>query len=840
MAHDLSAWLERTPAVSSLRKAYREGDLVLMVGAGISRAAGLPTWSELVQRLRADAAARPGGNAELEEVDELVAQGKLVAAISILARRLGPATFHRSVQQQLDCESRPVPAVAEAIAALAPGLRYVLTTNLDRILERALGWEGVVAADGDFAHDGNIVLKLHGTRRRPGTWVMTQEDYDRAMHADDSTRANVEAILRTRTLLFVGFGLVDDHFDLLFSRLSARAKGSPPPSYALLHQDEQPASQRQRQLAEAGLQLVPYEDHARLPQILLSLTDDPDSPRAGRVEPGAVVFGGRYELLERLGDGRTSSVFRARDRHEDANVALRVLHPHLMDDQERRQRFVRAAEHTRAAGDLPGLVSVRSEIAEDHGTLFHTVRLVEGTSLRQAILERRLGHDELCEVVRRVARSLRSLHQRSLVHGRVTPRTIIIDEGNDPWLTELAAPGEGPEAGSLYAPPSAWGRTVNTPSADVHALAMAMAFGLHGDDLPLDVLRDLGGFLDRLECSAELRELLSSILRANEDGPELADVRIFFEPLSRAQWSVEDINRINVQRNIERSLFDAPTANIKLGKFELLTRVGGGSFSEVHRARDTSLGRDVALKLITATRIPVGEFRERIHREATALTRLHHPHVVQVYDYEPHGKHPFIVMRFVEGILASKWLLDRTLGWQAVVSALRAAGEGLRAMHAVDLVHRDFKPGNLIVEATPVPAACIVDFGLARPAGPPPDGTPAYMAPEHAAGGAEPRSDQFSFCVSLFEGLYGHRPFEGSSRSELLRQIEVGPPAPRQDPRGTPPGILGVLQRGLRADAAERYPSMGELLADLDAQARAAISEPSRLLWESLRGVFSR
>lgn len=839
LAADFQNAIERLPGLSELRTAHQRGDLVLLVGAGVSMAAGLPSWKGLVEELAKVALAGDDAADDREEIEGYVGRQQYVPAMSILARRLGDAAFHRRVRQLLDCSEKSVPEVAEAITELAPRLRYVLTTNLDRILERALGWEGVVAADGHYAHESRIVLKLHGTLRRPQTWVMKQDDYDRVVHADAATRQNIEAILRTSTVLFVGFGLVDDHFELLFARLRALHGRNPPPSFALLPAAEHPDRQRSRELNDSGLQIIPYEDHSHVPSILRAIARLPGRSFARASSATRRILGARYELLGQVGAGPTATIYKARDLETQDHVALRVLHPHLAQDDAARARFVKAAELTRSLpSDISGMVSVLGDVVEDQGTLLYATTFVDGVDLRRRVLDGGLEHDDLCEIVRGVARSLQALHERKLVHRGIAPNNILIDAGKHPWITELMMPGDATDRVSLYVAPIVGVRPDPDPWLDVYGLAMTMVFGLLGRDLSLDVVREIDGTIGRLECSVEVRELLAGILGSSAG--EAADVRMFIDPLTRAQLSPGDINRINVRRAIERNLFNATAPNLMLGKFELITRVGGGAFSEVHRARDTTLDREVAIKMLTNVHSPnAQEQLERIRREARALTRVHHPHVVEVYDYDPHGSHPYIVLRFVEGVALSRWVTDHALGWAQILTAMRAAAEGLQAIHDAGLVHRDFKPANLIVEPR-LHKACIVDFGLAGPPGPPSGGTPAYIAPEQAQGHAEPRSDQFSFCASLFEAFYGHRPFRGASRDEIQGQIVAGPPHPMQDPRRVPPGLLRVVQRGLAPRPDDRHTTMRELLAAIDAEVRAVVEEPNALLWEAMRGVFSR
>ncbi|HWN69326.1 MAG TPA: serine/threonine-protein kinase, partial [Haliangium sp.] len=234
--------------------------------------------------------------------------------------------------------------------------------------------------------------------------------------------------------------------------------------------------------------------------------------------------------------------------------------------------------------------------------------------------------------------------------------------------------------------------------------------------------------------------------------------------------------------------------------------------------------------------------------EAQALARLAHPNIVHVYEVGTYQERVFIVMEFVRGQTLDAWLTAGERTWPAILDVFRQAGKGLRAAHQAGLVHRDFKPANVLVGDDD--RVRVVDFGLARlseqldtpdtldldagsvdeePSGSSELdlaltrtgarlGTPAYMAPEQLAGRAvDVRSDQFSFCVSLYEALYGDRPFAGNDAAALQESIERGlPRRPKQD-SPVPVWVEQAVMRGLAADPAERWPSMDALL---DALAR--------------------
>jgi serine/threonine protein kinase len=256
----------------------------------------------------------------------------------------------------------------------------------------------------------------------------------------------------------------------------------------------------------------------------------------------------------------------------------------------------------------------------------------------------------------------------------------------------------------------------------------------------------------------------------------------------------------------------------------------------VYAAYDPKLDRRVALKLLrNDAALGVGA-SARLFREAQAMARLSHPNVVAVHDVGAVGDDVFVAMEYVEGETLAAWLRERKRTSAEVLGAFRMAGAGLAAAHAAGIIHRDFKPDNVLVGNDSI--VRVTDFGLARtdvldlasdaPASTPPAtspaltqrglvmGTPAYMAPEQAEGGlVDARSDLFSFCVALYQALYGERPFAGRTLGELCSAVRRG--SVREPPRGSNVAlwVRRVLLRGLADDPAKRYPSMSALLAAL-------------------------
>ncbi|MEM7155694.1 MAG: serine/threonine-protein kinase [Myxococcota bacterium] len=260
-----------------------------------------------------------------------------------------------------------------------------------------------------------------------------------------------------------------------------------------------------------------------------------------------------------------------------------------------------------------------------------------------------------------------------------------------------------------------------------------------------------------------------------------------------------------------------------LGRYEIERELGEGGMGVVYLAYDPELDRKVALKLLRR-RVGEGDDDETEHRlrqEARAMARLRHTHVVNVHDVGLHRERLFLAMEYVPGQTLGRWLSQQApRPWTEIVRVFVDAGRGLAAAHAADMVHRDFKPDNVLIDDDGV--VKVTDFGIAvamegdEYAGTARAGTPRYMSPEQLRGKTvDPRSDQFSFCIALYEALLGQHPFagderEGSAAAILKGQLQT-PPA-----RHTVPGwVLDAVTRGLSARPDERWPTMEALLHTL-------------------------
>jgi len=285
---------------------------------------------------------------------------------------------------------------------------------------------------------------------------------------------------------------------------------------------------------------------------------------------------------------------------------------------------------------------------------------------------------------------------------------------------------------------------------------------------------------------------------------------------------------------------DAPMALERpttFGRYIMLERLGSGGMGVVYAAYDPDLDRKLAVKVM---RPEVVADQSRLLREARTMARLQHPNVAVVHDVGTVAGQLFIAMELVDGTTLASWLQEKPRAWPEVLALFLQAGRGLAAAHAVGVVHRDFKPSNVLVGRDG--RARVVDFGLARtldgsapaaaasePASslsPSADprltrtgalmGTPTYMSPEqflrHAV---DARSDQFSFCVALYAALWNQRPFAGDDPLAIADEVVSGRCRPPPKESTVPPPVRDAVLRGLATRPEDRWPSLDELLAAL-------------------------
>jgi eukaryotic-like serine/threonine-protein kinase len=270
----------------------------------------------------------------------------------------------------------------------------------------------------------------------------------------------------------------------------------------------------------------------------------------------------------------------------------------------------------------------------------------------------------------------------------------------------------------------------------------------------------------------------------------------------------------------------------EIGRYIVLDPLGAGAMGVVVSAIDPTLDRKVAIKFVKADRGGTSLGRQRLLREAQAMARLSHPNVVTVFEAGTFNARVYLAMEYVAGTTLAGWLA-KPRSPKEIIEVFIAAGRGLSAAHRAGIVHRDFKPANVLVGNDA--RVRVADFGLAtateRAASSPPIaasesrelgmtstgeilGTPTYMAPEQHRGVlATAQADQFAFCVALWEALRGELPFEGTQYTVYAGHVLAG--ETRDTGRAISARQKKVLLRGMALDPAHRYPDMDALIAEL-------------------------
>ncbi len=276
---------------------------------------------------------------------------------------------------------------------------------------------------------------------------------------------------------------------------------------------------------------------------------------------------------------------------------------------------------------------------------------------------------------------------------------------------------------------------------------------------------------------------------------------------------------------------------LRIGRYHLEGLLGTGGMGVVYAAQDQELGRKVAIKLLRPD-VTDPELRDahkaRMIQEARLLASLSHPHILTIYEVGTWNEQIFMAIQYVDGLNLRQWLDDHNPRWDEILRMFCVVGEALVAAHTADIIHRDIKPDNILVSRNG--DIFLTDFGLARISQTTHHsisafldkyptiaehrltavgdilGTPAYMSPEHFRGrGVGKRSDQFSFCVALYEALYGMLPFGGHNVQQIMEAAESGHlETPRQS--SVPQAVFRVLRQGLHPLPRERFGSMKELL----------------------------
>ena len=261
------------------------------------------------------------------------------------------------------------------------------------------------------------------------------------------------------------------------------------------------------------------------------------------------------------------------------------------------------------------------------------------------------------------------------------------------------------------------------------------------------------------------------------------------------------------------------------GRYRLVELLGQGGMATIFRARDSQLDRDVAVKLLRPEYGRDPDFGSRFRQEAKNAASLNHPNIVAVYDYGQDEAGPFIVTEVVEGEdLASIIRRSAALPPRQAARIVAETARALQAAHARGIVHRDVKPGNILIGRDG--RVKVTDFGIARAVAEAQMTLPGttlgsvhYFSPEQARGEqATASSDIFSLGIVLYELLTGHRPWEADSAAAVAMARLAGPvPDPAAKRAGIPPELAAITQKALAMEPADRWPSAADFAAALEA-----------------------
>lgn len=575
---------------------------------------------------------------------------------------------------------------------------------------------------------------------------------------------------------------------------------------------------------------------------------------------------GDYQLVAMIGEGGMGRVYRAIHPTIGAQVAVKVLADELILDPEMAERFIAEAKIANLVRH-DGLVNVIGIGVLPDGQPYQIMEYLHGCSLGMVLHQRgRLPVGVACEVVLEALRALEPMHARGIVHRDLKPSNLfvttagrikVIDFGIAKLVEHrgLTLTGQSLGTPQYMAPEQLEGEVVDV-RADVYAMGVVLYEAIVGErpyegrEIEALAMRSTPPSVAALAQGAgdELDRVIARAM-APERKDRYADAAAMLGALEPVIAALPRVSARDLLEGV--TLEPAPTpgessrptrddrppgevdtvpspvdgiatrpgrvggraaieVGSRLGRYEVQGVIGQGSAGVVVIGFDPEVKRKVALKVLMHSDRP-----EQLRAEAQTMAKVAHPNVVTLYDLGEHEGALFLAMEYVEGVDLSQWLAAASRPWREVARMFAQAGRGLVAAHEAGVVHRDFKPSNVVIGDDARPR--VGDFGIAYLSGEDgrPSGTAGYMAPEQLEGRpAEPASDQFAFCASLWEAVHGELPFAGETVVQIAVAARAGQRrAPRRE---TSRALDRVLSRGLAPTPAARFPSMRALVDELD------------------------
>jgi eukaryotic-like serine/threonine-protein kinase len=554
----------------------------------------------------------------------------------------------------------------------------------------------------------------------------------------------------------------------------------------------------------------------------------------------------RYDILERLGEGATGVVYKARDRAGDRLVALVLLaRPPVSpvsstspastgEDRQRLWREARTAT-TLAHPNLCPLYDV-GETAD--GGLFLALGFCPGETLAARLARRALPLAEALDLAAQIAGGLAAAHERGIVHQDLQPARVRISSEEQVQVVGCGLAALSTPAVSPYRAPEQLRGDPADARTDVWSLGVILYEMLAGKPLFASAADADTAFTRAIRDEAPVT-LLPSLSAVPPAVRRIVERALAKSPAARYQRMAEmqaDLLAVDAELLEEGDLtlldsgaHGSPVAvpvlhsGRDVSHFRILEPLGGGGMGVVYAAEDLQLGRAVALKFLAPDLVRDEVGKKRFLTEARAASALDHPNLCTILEVaETEEGLLFLAMPRYRGLSLERQIARGPLPLEEALDIATQAARGLAKAHQHGIVHRDIKPANLFLTDDGV--VKILDFGIAKlmgEAGPTLRGsllgTPAYMAPEQTRGEAvDARADVWSLGVVLYEMLAGRRPFTGGTGAAVVYAVLHRTPAPLANLRpDVPPEVLRIVSRMLARDHDERYADAGELLADL-------------------------
>jgi serine/threonine protein kinase len=557
------------------------------------------------------------------------------------------------------------------------------------------------------------------------------------------------------------------------------------------------------------------------------------------------VLGGRYRLIRLIGAGGMGEVHEAIDGVISRKVAVKRILAPFAKVAEIRERF--AAEIAALARvQHPSVINITDKGVDANGSPYFVMEYASGRTLKEFAAGRSMSPERAIQIVGRILRGLAAAHAAGVIHRDLKPQNVlvvddehvkIVDFGIAKALcgefSDLTAANAMMGTPGYMAPEVALARGSSHPTVDIFAVGVIL-YELLAGRLPFDPATTGAGAtvpptLGALPpLPAEVPPALSQVIaQAVEMDPARR-----FQSAGEFLAALEGIGDLRVMSLVKGDVVES--------KYVIQEQLGRGGPAVVYLAKDKLIGRTVVLKFLFLGDggEPDDVLRQRFFQDAALADHVRHPGIVRIHGAGTAFGHPFLVMEHVEGRTLRK--ASEELDWGGLMRVLRLVAEGLYAVHAANIVHRDVSPENIIVQPDGSPK--LLDFGAARR----PNseltvsgameaiGRPGYQSPEHAwrPQSVTPASDQWSLAAVVYEVLTGRLPYEdpGSDLEEpvvmnrLIERLlnESQPMAPHVIDRTIPADLSAALVRALARDPGDRFESV---IAFADALAEAG--EPS-------------